>query len=105
VAHDPQSARLHDFAMTPPGYEASATDFGPGAVLGQPVRVRWNVEGASLVVLESSLPWGPAHDHAFKEEVEPVGSRTFVTRRTGVACATLDIDRGNIRTMLLIGVH
>ena len=105
VLHGPQTARLHDFSMTPPGDEAGATHVGEGTILGQPVTVRWNVEGASLVVLESSLPWAPVNGQAFREEVEHVGSRTFITLREGVAYATLDIDRGRIRKSLMIGVR
>jgi hypothetical protein len=104
VLHGPQSARLHDFSMSPPGYEPGAA-LTSGVRLGEPVTVRWNVEGAKLVVLESSLEMTASGGGGFKEAVEALGSRTFITGRDGVASATLDIDRGAIRRLLLIGVR
>lgn len=103
VLHGPQTARLHDFSMSPPGAEAGSAI--PSVQLGEPVTVRWNVEGASLVVLESTLPMPPSGGRLFGEEVEHLGSRTFTTLREGLASATLVIDRGQIRKQLLIGVR
>jgi hypothetical protein len=104
VLHGPQTARLHDFSMSPPGYETIPPSTPP-VPLGQTVTVRWNVEGASLVILESSLPMTSSGGQRFREQVEPVGSRTFTTQRTGVAFADLDVDRGLIRRSLLINVQ
>jgi hypothetical protein len=104
VLHGPQTARLHDFSMSPSGYETIPPS-APPVPQGQPVTVRWNVEGASLVILESSLPMTSAGGQRFREQVEPVGSRTFTTQRTGVAFADLDVDRGLIRRTLLINVQ
>ena len=104
VAHGPQSARLYDFSMTPPGSE-------PGSVatltiaVGSQVTVRWNVESATIVTLESSLGMPSFGGQRFSEQVEPEGSRTFTTQRTGVAWADLDADRGLIHKTLVINVQ
>lgn len=105
VLHGPQTARLHDFSMSPPGMPPESVGNTSRVTLGEPVIVRWNVEGASIVVLESTIPIPPGGGPRFAEEVEHVGSRTFTTLREGLQSATLDVDRGRIRILLLIGVQ
>lgn len=104
VLHGSQTARLHEFSMSPPGGEPTAVP-APSTALGQSVTVRWNVQGASVVILETSLPMPPSGGQRYREQVEPVGSRTFTTQRTGVAFVDLDVDRGAIRRSLHINVQ
>jgi hypothetical protein len=104
VVHGPQSARLHDFSMTPPGSEPGSAQTLTIPV-GSQVTVRWNVENATIVTLESSLGMPPFGGQRFSEQVEPLGSRTFTTQRTGVAWADLDADRGLIHKSLVINVQ
>jgi hypothetical protein len=82
VLHGPQTARIHDFSLSPLEVK-----------IGDPVTVRWNIQSARQVVLETSIPTAPG-EVGWGEEVELVGSRTFIARRDGVALATLTLDRG-----------
>jgi hypothetical protein len=85
VLHGPQTARLLDFSVSP---------LDP--LVGDTITVRWNVQSARRVKLQTPISWDSNKPDTFQfnvdQEVEPVGARTLVVRRTGLVFVTLEAD-------------
>jgi hypothetical protein len=77
ILHGPQTARVHEFTVSP-----------KEVPVGGQVTVRWRVESASRVQLESTI------GSSYNEFVEEQGTRTFTATRAGAASVILRLDNG-----------
>lgn len=89
VLHGPQNARLLEFTVEPSTPR-----------VGDTITVRWNVQSARRVFLRTPISWDPNRPETlasnFDQQVEPVGSRSFLVRRSGLTFVTIDADFGLI---------
>jgi hypothetical protein len=94
VLHGPQTARVLDFTVSPPNPN-----------VGDTITVRWNVQSARQVILRTPISWDPnqsaTRQFNFEQEVEHVGSRDFLVRRSGLTYVDLDAD-GIFRSVTLV---
>ena len=80
ITHPAQSGRLHDFSVS------------PGEVtLGDSVTASWNVSDSSSVTILSALGV-PDSQGSQPEAVPAVGTKSWVTRRTGTITVQLLVD-------------
>jgi hypothetical protein len=86
VLHGPQTARLLDFSLSTQQPR-----------VGESITVSWETRSARRVILQGT------NQINFNQEVEPVGSRTFIVQRAGLQYFNLDVDYGQIyRTLSVV---